>query len=256
MRSWKRRIDRRVDFWQGLNWIHKVCVKFDQPFIVFRNASRTVRERSRKWSGVFVAVSAWIACGTVAETDFDHIDWNKERQFWAFTPPKAPERPVVKNRRWPREDLDYFVLAKLEERRLSPSLEADKRTLLRRASYDLTGLPPSEELAARFLRDSRPGAYERLVDELIAMPGFGERMASMWLPLARYAEDQAHQVGNDTKFFYPNAYKYRKWVIDAFNHDLPYQVFREAAVGGGQILRGRFGKSGGARFFGAGTEIL
>src|ERR1051325_1196955 len=73
--------------------------------------------------------------------------------------------------------------------------------------------------------DTRPDAYERLVDALIASPAFGERMASMWLPLARYAEDQAHQVGNDTKFFYPNAYKYRKWVIDAFNRDLPYQEF-------------------------------
>jgi hypothetical protein len=116
-------------------------------------------------------------------------------------------------------------LAKLEERRLSPALEADKRTLLRRASYDLTGLPPSEELGTAFLKDTRADAYERLVDQLIASTAFGERMASMWLPLARYAEDQAHQVGSDTKFFYPNAYKYRKWVIDAFNRDLPYQDF-------------------------------
>jgi hypothetical protein len=160
-----------------------------------------------------------------AERDFDHIDWQKERTFWAFTPPKPPPIPEVNNQRWPRQDVDYFILAKLEERRLSPALEADKRTLLRRAAYDLTGLPPSPDVAEHFLNDSRPDAYERLVDELIGMPAFGERMASMWLPLARYAEDQAHQVGNDTKFFYPNAYKYRKWVIGAFNRDLPYQEF-------------------------------
>jgi hypothetical protein len=173
-----------------------------------------------------VAVSVVLLARTaVAATDFDHIDWNKEREFWSFTPPKMPARPEVRNQRWPREDLDYFILAKLEERRLSPALEADKRTLLRRASYDLTGLPPSDELARGFLNDARPDAYERLVDELIANPAFGEHLASMWLPLARYAEDQAHQVGNDTKFFYPNAYKYRKWVIDAFNRDLPYQDF-------------------------------
>ncbi|MGZ5545836.1 MAG: DUF1549 and DUF1553 domain-containing protein, partial [Limisphaerales bacterium] len=98
-------------------------------------------------------------------------------------------------------------------------------TLLRRATYDLTGLPPSDEAVAHFLNNSQPDAYERLVDELLAMPAFGERMASLWLPLARYGEDQAHQVGEDTKFFYPNAYKYRKWVIDAFNRDLPYQEF-------------------------------
>lgn len=155
----------------------------------------------------------------------DGIQWDKEKLFWSFQPPKASPRPEVSNRRWPRRDLDYFVLTKLEERRLSPALEATKLTLLRRASYDLTGLPPEPELAAEFLKDSTSGAYERLVDQLIASPAFGERFASMWLPLARYAEDQAHQVGDDTKYFYPNAYKYRKWVIDAFNRDLPYDQF-------------------------------
>jgi hypothetical protein len=192
---------------------------------VFGSVLKFLCEGSRKWLGVFVAISSFAIPAAVAETDFEHVDWNKERQFWAFTAPKTPERPAVRNQRWPREASDYFILAKLEEQRLSPAPEADKRTLLRRASYDLTGLPPSEDLAARFLTDSRPDAYARLVDELIATPAFGERMASMWLPLARYAEDQAHQVGSDTKFFYPNAYKYRKWVIDAFNCDLPYQDF-------------------------------
>jgi hypothetical protein len=178
-----------------------------------------------RWLLTIALLSSISAPDVRAEVDFEHVDWKKERQFWSFTPPKPPARPAIKNQRWPRQDLDYFILAKLEEKRLSPALEADKRTLLRRASYDVTGLPPSDQLGAEFLNDPRPDAYERLVDQLIASTAFGERMASMWLPLARYAEDQAHQVGSDTKFFYPNAYKYRKWVIDAFNRDLPYQDF-------------------------------
>lgn len=153
------------------------------------------------------------------------INWARERQFWAFQAPKQPDRPEVKHSRWPRQDLDFFVLAKIEDHGLAPNLPADRLTLLKRAAYDLTGLPPEPEVARRFLSDERADAFERLVDHLLASPSYGERMASMWLPLARYAEDQAHQVGNDTKFFYPNAYKYRRWVIDAFNRDLPYPEF-------------------------------
>jgi hypothetical protein len=119
------------------------------------------------------------------------------------------------------------VLGRLEEHGVKPSPEAARRVLIRRASFDLTGLPPTPEEVEAFVKDEGAGAYERVVDRLLASPRFGERMASMWLPLARYAEDQAHQVGSDTKFFYPNAWKYRAWVIDAFNRDLPYDQFVE-----------------------------
>jgi hypothetical protein len=104
-------------------------------------------------------------------------------------------------------------------------MEANRQTLIRRLSFDLGGLPPSPEQVDAFLGDPSEEAYPRLVDRLLASPRFGERMASLWLPLARYAEDQAHQVGSDTKMFYPNAYKYREWVIAAFNQDLPYDCF-------------------------------
>lgn len=153
------------------------------------------------------------------------IDWAQEREFWSFRPPQSQSRPAVKNRRWPGQPLDYFILARQEARGLSPAREADKRTLLRRVTLDLTGLPPTPAEMEDFLQDRQPGAYERVVARLLASPRFGERMASLWLPLARYAEDQAHQVGDDTKFFYPNAYKYRDWVIGAFNRDLPYDQF-------------------------------
>jgi hypothetical protein len=166
-----------------------------------------------------------VATTTVASSADDEFDWKKEQQFWAFQQPVSPQRPQVQNRRWPQQELDYFVVAKMERKRLSPSPRADKRVLVRRLTYDLTGLPPTPADVTAFLKDQRGDAYERLVDKLLASPAFGERMASMWLPLARYAEDQAHQVGKDTKFFYPNAYKYREWIIDAFNGDLPYDQF-------------------------------
>ena len=160
-----------------------------------------------------------------ALADDEDIDLAKERQFWSFQRPVAPKRPEVKNKRWPRQELDYFVLSRLESKRLTPSDEADKAMLIRRVTFDLIGLPPTPEEVNAFLKDKRSDAYERLVDRLLASPRFGEHMASMWLPLARYAEDQAHQVGSDTKFFYPNAYKYRDWVIAAFNRDVPYDEF-------------------------------
>ena len=155
----------------------------------------------------------------------ESIDWAKERQFWSFRRPTAHSPPAVKNNRWPRQPLDHFVLARLEDKGLAPSTEAEKRILIRRLTFDLSGLPPTPEEVEAFLKDKSRRAYDRVVERLLASPRFGERLASLWLPLARYAEDQAHQVGKDTKFFYPNAYKYREWVIDAFNRDVPYDQF-------------------------------
>src|SRR6185503_13433512 len=168
----------------------------------------------------------------------DSIDWAREREFWSFRPPVAQAPPEVRATRWPKQRIDYFILARLEQRGLASSTEADRRTLIRRATFDLTGLPPTPEEVAAFLADTRPEALERLVDRLLASPRFGERMASLWLPLARYAEDQAHQVGKDTKFFYPNAYKYREWVINAFNSDLPYDDFVHFQLAADQLGSG------------------
>lgn len=158
-------------------------------------------------------------------SDEPQIDWDQEREFWSFRAPIPPPRPQVRNQTWPQQPLDYFILARLEEKQLTPSPAADRTTLVRRLTFDVTGLPPTPEEVDAFVSDIRPDAYARFVERLLASPRFGERMASMWLPLARYAEDQAHQVGSDTSMFYPNAYRYREWVIDAFNHDLPYDQF-------------------------------
>ena len=166
-----------------------------------------------------------VAAGTNTTAAGDTIDWNKERQFWSFKAPQAQARPTVKNSKWPRQPVDYFILARLEQKKLSPSVEAERRTLVRRLTLDLTGLPPTPDEVAAFVTDKRADAYEQLVERLLASPRFGERMASVWLPLARYAEDQAHQVGNDSTMFYANAYRYREWVMGAFNRDLPYDQF-------------------------------
>ena len=153
------------------------------------------------------------------------IDWAMAREWWAFQSPTKAKLPQINQAAWPSRRIDHFVLAKLEAKKLSPSPTATKHTLARRLYLDLTGLPPTPEKMRAFLGDETDGAYEMLVEELMQRTAYGERLASMWLNKARYAEDQAHQVGGNIAFFYPNAFKYRKWVIDAFNNDLPYDDF-------------------------------
>ena len=176
--------------------------------------------------GILGVVLSLLIPGVVAEeAPAAALDWSKEREFWSFQLPRAQEVPKVSRSDWPSQRIDYFLLAKMEEQGIGPSPAAERHRLIRRASLDITGLPPTPEEVDAFLKDSSADAYDRLVERLLNSPRFGERLASMWLPLARYAEDQAHQVGSDTKYFYPNAYKYREWVINAFNRDLPYDEF-------------------------------
>lgn len=191
------------------------------------------------FSGLAVGL-AFSFCGLASEpaAKDETIDWAKERQFWSFQKPVRQARPKIQNVRWPGQTIDYFILARLETKGLTPSHEAERRVLMRRLSFDLTGLPSSASDVEAFLADKRPDAYGRLVERLLQSPAFGERMASLWLPLARYAEDQAHQVGKDTKFFYPNAYKYREWVIKAFNQDLPYNKFIHFQLAADQLNAG------------------
>ncbi|MCA9203560.1 MAG: PSD1 domain-containing protein, partial [Planctomycetales bacterium] len=161
----------------------------------------------------------------VAESSKPKIDFAEARQFWSFQRPSRHEPPHVEQTDWIRRPIDAFVLARMETASLSPNAQADRRTLVRRLSFDLLGLPPTPEEVAAFEADDSPRAYERLVERLLASPRFGERWARLWLDVARYAEDQAHIVGNNKELFYPNAYKYRDWVIQAFNQDLPYDQF-------------------------------
>ena len=185
-----------------------------------------------------VALSQSIGASEPSQPQEDSIDWAKERQFWSFRAPVHHARPKIENVRWPNQPIDYFILVRLEAKNIIPSPEADRRALIRRVTMDLTGLPPAPAEIDAFLADKRSDAYDRVIDRLLQSHAFGERMASLWLPLARYAEDQAHQVGNDTKFFYPNAYKYREWVIRAFNSDLPYDQFVQFQLAADQLNAG------------------
>src|SRR6266511_290784 len=114
--------------------------------------------------GGSLAPTALSAAETNQAEISEGIDWNKEREFWSFRPPTAQARPVVRNKQWPSQPLDYFVLTRLEQTNLSPSLEADPRTLVRRVTFDLTGLPPTPEEVQAFLKDKRPDAYPRLAE--------------------------------------------------------------------------------------------
>ncbi len=149
-------------------------------------------------------------------------------QHWAFNTPVRPPAPKVENRRWPRNPIDAFVLAKLEREGVEPSPEADRFTLVRRLYLDLIGLPPTPEQVRAFLADRRPDVYERLVDSLLASPHFGERWGRHWLDLARYADSEGYQLDHPR----PHAYVFRDWVIDSFNRDQPFDQFTVEQLAG------------------------
>ncbi|HXB69389.1 MAG TPA: DUF1553 domain-containing protein [Candidatus Acidoferrales bacterium] len=150
--------------------------------------------------------------------------WQKH---WAFIPPARPELPEISDRGRPKNPIDYFVMARLENEGLKPSPEADRRTLLRRVSFDLTGLPPTISEVADYVRDTSPGAYEKVVDRLLASPHYGERMAMRWLDAARYADTNGYQTDAERSMW-----RWRDWVIDAFNRDMPYDRFAIEQIAG------------------------
>ena len=149
-------------------------------------------------------------------------------RHWSFQPLTDAPVPAVKDTAWPLNDLDRFILARLEARGLKPVEPADKRTLIRRATFDLIGLPPTPEEVVAFLADESPGAFARVVERLLASPHYGERWGRHWLDLARYADT----AGDNSDYPVPQLYKYRNWVIRAFNQDKPYDQFlREQFAG-------------------------
>ena len=163
------------------------------------------------------------------------IDFDKARQFWSFQPPKNYPAPIVKQKNWVRRSIDPFILEKLEKTGLSPAPFAERETFIRRVTFDLTGLPPTPDEVTIYLADTAPDADERLIDRLLASSNYGERWARVWLDVARYAEDQAHIVGNDQTLTYPNAYLYRDWVIQSLNADMSYDRFVSLQLAADQI---------------------
>lgn len=168
------------------------------------------------------------ATSTAAQWKKKEINIAEGRKFWAFQPPKKSAVPDVKTPAWPKSDIDRYVLARLEEKGLQPVADAQKLDLLRRVTFDLTGLPPTPDQIQAFMKDTSPDAFVHVVDNLLASERFGEYWGRHWLDVARYAESS----GKDINVPYPFAWRYRDWVISAFNQDLPYNEFIRQQVAG------------------------
>ncbi|MEZ5399519.1 MAG: PSD1 and planctomycete cytochrome C domain-containing protein [Bryobacteraceae bacterium] len=181
------------------------------------------------------AIEAWIAAGApmpeVPEAAPAISSFNLDERraaHWAWQPVLRVQPPAVRDSAWPVNEPDRFLLARMETAKVRPAAEADRLTLLRRATYDLHGLPPSPEQIREVLTDTAPGAWERLVDRLLESPQFGERMARRWMDLVRYSESHGSEGDPDT----PDAWRYRDYLIRAFNNDVPYdQLIREHLAG-------------------------
>ncbi len=179
----------------------------------------------------------WIARGAAWGADpLDPFRWTTDQRagydWWALQPVQPPTIPKVRHSDWPRNSIDPFILTKLESKELAPSPEAERRTLIRRLSFDLLGLPPTPDEVAAFIADERPDAYERLVGRLLASPHYGVRWGRAWLDLARFGESQ----GFERDKLRENAWPYRDWVINAWNADLPYDEFIRLQIAG-DVLR-------------------
>ncbi|OUT56184.1 MAG: hypothetical protein CBB71_18445 [Rhodopirellula sp. TMED11] len=182
------------------------------------------------------------------------IDFDEAGKFWSFQPVQRAALPSVKRKDWPTSKIDYFTLSKLEQLGLSPVGPASKRVLIRRATFDLIGLPPTPQEVEEFVNDDSPLAFEALVDRLLDSEHYGERWGRYWLDVARYAEDQAHTFSVRAN---TNGYRYRDWVIRAFNSDLPYNEFVRLQVAGdlvGPRAQGNHDHLIALGFFGLGAQ--
>jgi len=165
-------------------------------------------------------IKRWIDEGAKHPQGDEPTTASLKSKHWSFQPIRRPKPPAVKNAQWIRNPIDAFVLARLEKEGLAPSPEADRRTLLRRVSFDLRGVPPSPAEIEKFLNDKLPGAYERMVDRMLASPQYGEQWGRHWLDVARYADSHGFTIDGPRSIW-----KYRDWVIDALNADMPFDRF-------------------------------
>ena len=173
------------------------------------------------------------------------------RQWWAFRRPTRPRVPRVKNGDWSRHPIDAFLARAFEEKGLAPAPAADKATLVRRAYLDLLGLPPAPDEAASFIADTSPDAWEKLLDRLLASPHYGERWGRHWLDVARYADSSGFEHDRDR----PNAWRYRDYVIQAFNRDTPYNVFLMEQLAGDELDWVTFDSKTATGFLRAGPRV-
>ena len=195
------------------------------------NLQMPPKEKGRLPKEVVADFEAWVRRGAPDPRTgppaavANKIDIETARQRWPYTPPVEPAIPTVKNTAWPRNPIDHFILAKLEDKGLAPAADADPRTLLRRVSYDLTGLPPSVEDLEEFLGQQN---WSATIERLLASPHYGERWGRHWLDVVRYADT----AGDNSDYPIPQMYRYRNWVIEAFNADMPYDRFIREQIAG------------------------
>jgi hypothetical protein len=175
------------------------------------------------------------ASSHAANASWQPYDWDAAKKFWSFQPVKKHQPPPVKNRSWVKTPVDHFVLAKLEAKGLKPVGDADRRTLIRRATFDLTGLPPTPEEIEAFERDKSPHAFAKVIDRLLASSAYGEKWGRHWLDLVRYADT----AGDNSDYPAPAAFRYRNYVIEAFNRDKPYDQFIREQIAGDILARRR-----------------
>jgi cytochrome c553 len=209
----------------------------------YRNPDLQMPPKGKLTDAVIADLSSWVSKGavwpdekaaaTVVGTTFDLA--KRKADHWAWRPVHRPAVPAVKNSDWPRSSVDNFILARLEEKGFAPTPPTDRRTLLRRVTFDLTGLPPKPEEICQFLADPAPDAYEKVVDRLLGSPAFGERWARHWLDLVRYADSRGHEFD----YAIPNAWQYRDYVIRALNADVPYDEFVREHVAGDLLISPR-----------------
>jgi mono/diheme cytochrome c family protein len=186
------------------------------------------------WIKAGAAWPASTASETTSNKDGKYVISAERRNFWSFLPLTNPLLPALKDTRWPKTNIDRFVLARLENQGIKPVAPATKHDLLRRGYLDLTGLPPTPEDYAAFDKDTSSDAFAKVVDRLLASPHYGERWGRIWLDVARFGEDDYRSLNPNPRGYrpYPNAWAYRDWVIRAFNDDLPYDQFVKAQLAG------------------------
>ena len=188
------------------------------------------------------AIAQWVRTGAVWPSTGKSMVAAKEefiidperRAFWSFKPLNVTPAPAVKDRRWAKTEIDRFILSRLEKEGIAPVGPADRRTLLKRATLDLMGIPPTDEEIEAFENDKSPDAFARIIDRLLSSPQYGERWGRIWLDVARYGEDDYRSLDPMGRGYapYANAYLYRDWVVKAFNDDLPYDQFVRAQLAG------------------------
>ena len=204
----------------------------DEPHMPPKKAaSKADVEMLAKWIDLGAAYDTPLIEGTQATAKKPLAVTARDREYWAYRPLQATPVPTVKDEAWSRHAIDRLVLSRLEGKKITPAAEADRRTLIRRVTFDLIGLPPTSAEVEAFVADRSPNAYEAVVDRLLTSPQFGERWARHWMDPARYAESS----GFEHDYLRPTAYHYRDFLIKAFNEDMPFDQFTRWQIAGDEL---------------------